>query len=126
MELFADDIIESALRVSQVELDYSPESIEGVDAILQGFLNDGVSEWQIAETLVGFGAYVGEVIIRNHGGRWKDITGDQLASVLGPLPMVVEMPSGTIWNPIGKCFKRVSDETDNLPFFYQGVVENAT
>ena len=33
---------------------------------------------------------------------------------------VIELPSGTFANPIGKAFKRVDlGETENLPYFYQ-------
>jgi hypothetical protein len=55
------------------------------------------------------------VIIRNAGGRWRDITNDPLANPLGPLPMIVEMPDGTLWNPIGKVFRRLSDPAPLVP-----------
>lgn len=123
MHLFAEDMVGLAASISGVILDYTPASLEGVDSILHRLGEQGNTEQQIAKTLIGFGAYVGEVIVRDVGGRWKDVTGDKLGEMLGPFPMIVETTSGVIWNPIGKCFKRLTDPSDNLPFFYEGVVE---
>lgn len=68
---FAGDIVVSAAQVSGVHLDYTPDSLTSADAILDGFRAEGLASGQVAETLFGFGCYVGEVLTRHAGGRWQ-------------------------------------------------------
>ena len=75
----------------------------------------------MAETLFQFGAYIGEVVVRNASGRWVLRSAD--ASVSDEWP-VVELPSLRIVNPIGKAFKRVRNGSgDAIPYFYSALVE---
>lgn len=114
---FAADIVSSAAEVSGVELDYSPDSLRHVDEIIEGFRSDGMTSDQVGETLFGFGCYVGEVLNRNAGGAWRSAT-EQEVNYFG-FPMVVELPSGQVCNPIGKAFKRLEHGAeDSLPYFY--------
>jgi Family of unknown function (DUF6278) len=109
-----------ARDVSGVELDYSVESLALVDDILGGFHDDGVNLDAVAETASGFGAYVGEVIVRNAGGAWSVLPPDHPMG--GAWPMVT-LPNGNIVNPVAKAFKRVSNgEVDHIPYFYQVLV----
>ena len=115
--LFAGDIVESATQVSGVELDYTPDSLALVDGIFDGFRADGVTSEQLAETLFGFGCYVGEVLIRNAGGRWR-ATADEEQALAG-WPIVVELGEQRWCNPIGKTFKRLDNgPEDSLRYFY--------
>lgn len=117
--LFADEIVEATLEITDETLDFSVESLEKVDAILQSFIDDGVPADNIKETLFGFGCYVGEVFVRNAGASWRELAADdKLVDAFG-WPLVVSVPNGKICNPIGKVFKRVEQgESENLPFFY--------
>lgn len=60
----------------------------------------------MAETLLGLGAYVGEVLVREAGAVWVDLPdGHLLRSVLGH-PVAVRMPDGRVWNPLGRTVNR--------------------
>jgi hypothetical protein len=103
MSVFADDIVETARRVSGLTLDYSPASLGDVDDQLASFAADGVGAESVGETLFAFGAYVGEVFVRRNAARWRDISGTPLADILGPVPIVIELPDGRLANPIGSA-----------------------
>ncbi|MFF4554418.1 hypothetical protein [Streptomyces sp. NPDC001422] len=114
---FAADIVASAAEVSRVELDYTPDSLTLVDDILEGFRADGITSDQVAETLFGFGCYIGEVLARHEGGCWREATEQEVN--LFSFPMVIELPAKQVCNPIGKVFKRMENgPEDNLRYFY--------
>jgi hypothetical protein len=114
---FAGDVTISASRVSGLNLDYTPDSLTLVDTIFDGFRADSVTSDQIAETLFSFGCYVGEVLTRHAGGRWRETAEDE-QSVVG-WPMVVDLGSQRWCNPIGKAFKRLENGQENsLRHFY--------
>lgn len=64
-------IVAAAADISDAELDYSPQSIEVVEDIVDGFRAEGVSREEMAESLVGFGCYLGEIVTRHIGGAWR-------------------------------------------------------
>lgn len=112
-------IIGTAKRVSKLDLDYSPESLQLVDDQLTQFENEGVTSGEIAETLFYFGCYVGEVFVRNLGARWVRTAESGMAK-LTPWPMVLAMSNGDYWNPIGKVFKRVDEgEAESVAYLYE-------
>ncbi|MBU3064982.1 hypothetical protein KO481_26055 [Nocardia sp. NEAU-G5] len=114
---FAADIAAAAANVSGVELDYTPDSLGHVDEIIEGFRSDGLSSDQVAETLFGFGCYVGEVLRHNADGVWRPTT-EQEEDIFG-FPMVMELPTGMVCNPIGKAFKRLDHgPEESVPYFY--------
>lgn len=114
---FAGDIAASAAQVSGVQLDYTPDSLTLVDTIFDDFRADGLTGEQLAETLFGFGCYVGEVLTRHAGGRWRATAGDEQA-VVG-WPILVELGEHRWCNPIGKAFKRLENgPEDSLRYFY--------
>ena len=69
---FAADIATAAQQVSGVVVDYTPTSLALVDDILDDIRRDGPPVEAIAETLFGFGCYVGEVMARHGGGAWVE------------------------------------------------------
>jgi hypothetical protein len=90
-----------------------------VDEIVEGFRQDGCKSDEIAETLFGFGCYVGEVFVRHAGGKWRNAAETAMAELAG-FPLVIELGEKSLCNPIGKVFKRLQNgEEDNLPYFYQ-------
>ena len=116
---FADDIVEAAVEISGVDLDYSVASLRDVDDIIEGFRQDGCSLKEIAETLFGFGCYVGEVFVERSGGRWRHADDTPMADMAGYF-LVIELGEDDYCNPIGKVFKRFENgEEDNLPYFYK-------
>ncbi len=114
---FAEDIVTSAAKVNRVHLDFTPDSLALVDGIFDDFRADGVSGREIAETLFGFGCYVGEVLTRHAGGRWREITDEERSSAGWPL--VVDLGGDRWCNPIGQAFKRLENGAeDGLSHFY--------
>src|SRR5690348_1578432 len=98
---FAADIVDSAAEISGVELDYSVASLDSVDEILEGLRQDGCTSEQVAETLFGFGCYVGEVMVRQANGRWRNAAETVIAQQVR-FPLIIELGSGKLCNPIGK------------------------
>lgn len=118
--------VDVARDVSKLTLDYGPESLRLVDRQLGKFNSEGLSSHQIASTLFCFGCYVGEVLIRNLGGRWADLENSPMSHFDGP-PIVVVMNDGACWNPIGKVFKRVDDgEGESVEYLYRVADTNRT
>jgi hypothetical protein len=100
------------------ELDFSPGSLEAVDAQIESVREGGSTGEDAAEALFVFGCYVGEVMVRNLGGRWM-ATGRSGLAGLSPWPMVVVLPGGSAWDPIGKAYKRLElGDSEYLPGFY--------
>ena len=116
---FAENIVAAAENISEVALDYSVESLQAVDDIIESFRQDGCTAEQVAATLFGFGCYIGEVFVRHAGGAWKETAQTEMATI-ARFPMVVALENGKLCNPIGKAFKRLQNgEEDNIPYFYQ-------
>ena len=114
----ADNAVRAARNVDGIELDYSPTSLARVDNILAGFHSEGLSEGEIGETVFSFGCYAGEVLVRHHGGVWI-MPKRSLFGFGGSIMMVVELPKGSVWNPIGKAFKLLKNGiVDSLAYFY--------
>lgn len=85
-----------------------------------GFHAEGLTPDQIGETVFAFGCYVGEVLVRNNGGRWVMPGRSALAKLGGSQTMVVELPNGDVWNPIGRAFKLLQNgEPDSVVSFYR-------
>lgn len=118
-QAYAEMAVRAVKELDKLALDYSPASLKIVDGILGRFHNDKVSPERIGGTLFSFGCYVGEVFVRNFGGKWLKEEDTAMKGNAGFF-IVVELPNDKLCNPIGKVFKRVSDgESENLPFFYQ-------
>jgi hypothetical protein len=119
--LFADDIVDVALKVSGVELDFSEASLDRVDHLLAGFRSQGVTEERFAETLFGFGCYVGEVMVRHAGGSWTTSSGTPLEAYAS-FPILVSLPPDNLSNPVGKVFKAFRNgESDSVADFYRAM-----
>ena len=106
-------------KIEKVDLDYSPASLKILDDILGRFHRDKVPAESIGATLFAFGCYVGEVFVRNFGGKWCREEDTEMRGLAGFF-IVVDLPNQKICNPIGKVFKRVQEgEAESLPYFYQ-------
>lgn len=101
-------VVATAADVSGAELDYSPESIGAVEEIVDGLRAEGVTAEDMADSLISFGCYVGEMLARDFGGVWR------YAVDAGPLtvPLVVELPGAREFHPIDWVFGRLERGED--------------
>jgi hypothetical protein len=109
----ADQHVETVRNIFGEELDYSEESIEKLDEIInKGW--SGRTPAMLEPTVVAFGAYLGEAIRRNIGGEWgfAENEGYYLDKV-GEKAKIF---------PIAKVTKRFKNgEEDSLGFYYQAI-----
>ena len=111
--------VKLAKMQSQESLDFSADSLDGVERILSGIHArskqappEGLTDEQLAEAANVWGAYFGEVIRRNYGGQWT-------TSADGVLEIVL---SGTTSQPIAKVRKRIADgASDNLRVYFYAI-----
>jgi hypothetical protein len=114
----AELAVKVARQESETELDYTPESLERLDEHIEGLREEGLTGEEAAEVLFVFGCYLGEVMVRALGGQWTATARSPLRDV-SPWPMVVRLPSGSAWDPIGKAYKRLElGDSEYLPAFY--------
>ena len=97
--------VEVAWEEFGFNLDYSPGSLESVDAQVESLREEGLTGEGAAETLFVVGCYVGEVMARSLDGKWSATARTPLAGI-SPWPMVVVLRDGSAWDPIGKAYKR--------------------
>jgi hypothetical protein len=110
--------VEAAWEDGEVDLDYSPGSLELADAQIEGMREGGLTGEDVAEALFVLGCYLGEVMARALGGRWVPTARSPLADV-SPWPMVVVLRNGSAWDAIGKAYKRLElGDSEYLPAFF--------
>ncbi|MBX9623922.1 MAG: hypothetical protein K2X82_08905 [Gemmataceae bacterium] len=113
MAQLADKAVRRAADEYAADLDYSPESVERVEAVLgrlhaRHAAGDLPAEQAGREAAV-WGAYVGEVIRRLKGGHWE---ADHAAA--GPGSVAICYDGGQSF-PVGWCYKRiVNGDEDNV------------
>ena len=103
----AADIVAAAADISGAELDYSPDSIDLVEDIVDGFRAVGATGEELAESLIAFGCYVGEVLTRNAGGAWRCAPASHRT-----VPLVVQLPGARECHPIDWVFNRLEYGAD--------------
>jgi hypothetical protein len=86
-----------------VRLDYSEGSLATVNAFLDEMR--GRSRKEMSKLLVMCGCYIGEVVLRKQGGAWRQSSETPMPAG-GIAPLLVELPGGTLVNPIGEACKR--------------------
>jgi hypothetical protein len=110
--------VEVAWEEFGLDLDYSPGSLESVDAQIDSLREEGLTGEDAAEALFVLGCYVGEVMARALRGQWVPTARTPLAGI-SPWPMVVVLPSGSTWDPIGKVYKRLElGDSEYVPAFF--------
>jgi len=82
MDQFAEEAVRIARDSYQIQLDYSLFSLEELDSTIaqhraklaeaKSSLPEGEINKQLAFSILPFGAYLGEVLRRMHGGSWED------------------------------------------------------
>ncbi|MEV6735974.1 hypothetical protein AB0N14_03085 [Streptomyces sp. NPDC051104] len=103
---------------NRLPLDYSVASLRVVDFLVDGLRKGGADRERASGTLLGLGAYVGEVLVRRAGAAWVDFDADQRA-YFGQ-SVGVRMPDGRVWNPLGKVRNRfeVGGPEESLQTFW--------
>ncbi len=119
----AHDHAELAVKVAAEEfdttLDYSPDSIEALDAEIESLRDAGLDGEAAAEVLFVFGCYLGEVLVQHLNGAWASTPRSPLRDI-SPWPMVVTLPDGSAWDTIGKVYRRLElGDSEFLPAFFQ-------
>lgn len=120
----AADMVIMVREGSGIRLDHTPASLAVVDRIIDGIRREGPPVEALTETLAGFGAYLGEVLVRCAGATWVDFDPAQ-RDIFGQ-PYGIRTPDGRTWNPLGKAVKRFRNgPEDSLRLFYLSVVGQA-
>ncbi|WP_037886909.1 hypothetical protein [Streptomyces viridochromogenes] len=103
---------------NRLPLDYSVASLRVVDFLVDGLRKGGADRERLRGTLLGLGAYVGEVLVRRAGAVWVDFDADQ--SAYFGQRVGVRMPDGRVWNPLGKVRNRfeLGGPGESLQMFY--------
>lgn len=74
MQDFAKQAVATAAKEHQIKLDHSADSIATIDTILEGFSrrhrSEPISEKELSQIVLTWGAYVGMTLIKHHGGDW--------------------------------------------------------
>jgi hypothetical protein len=110
--------VQVARQEFDLELDFSPRSLEDVDAQIESLREEGLDGEDAAEALFVFGCYVGEVMVRHLQGHWIPTARSPLRD-LSPWPMVVLLRTGAAWDPIGKAYRRLElGDSEYLPAFF--------
>jgi hypothetical protein len=110
--------VDLAREEYDAELDFSPESLEAADSLVESLREEGLDGEGAAETLFVLGCYLGEVMVRGLGGAWVPTSRSSLRGV-SPWPMVVALRDGSAWDAIGKAYKRLElGDSEYLPAFF--------
>ncbi|MFE3633770.1 hypothetical protein [Streptomyces sp. NPDC059168] len=104
MRARADALVTRVTARGRLPLDYSERSLRLVDFLIDGLRKGGADRERARETLLGLGAYVGEVLVRRAGAVWVDFDAGRRA-YFGQ-PAGVRMGDGRVWNPLGKVVNR--------------------
>ncbi|MEU9700567.1 hypothetical protein [Streptomyces sp. NPDC047981] len=106
MKRYAVDFVGRITVRTRLPLDFGVASLGVVDRIIDGLRRGGARREEVAESLLGLGAYVGEVLVRQAGGVWVDLAPDHSLRTTFEHPVAVRMPDGRLWNPLGRTVNR--------------------
>ena len=100
-----------------LRLDYGAESLRTLDRIIDDLRRD--QRFEALQTLLfSMGCYVGEVLVRQAGARWRSTQELGMGTVTSS-PIAVEMPDGRGCNPVGKVYRRFQKgREDSLSAFF--------
>ena len=119
----AQSAVKTAKLKWQESLDFTQDSLEGVERILGKIHNAGLygsgsakpSEEELAVLSKMWGIYIGEVIRRHYGGQWSQAEDGTLSLSIGEAKGVY---------PIAKARKRMVDgATDNIRYYFSSMTK---
>lgn len=118
------------------KFDFSPESIKEIENFFKQY-HDVIYKDR-SSSVIMFGSYVGEVLIRNLGGKYVipavlSLSGEdqRIEDPVQVLSLIIndikiELPHITVF-PFEKVFKRIADgEGDSLDVYYQALSQIET
>jgi hypothetical protein len=113
-----------------VVLDYSPQSVERVEEILdkihQQHTKKPIADKDIARRAYRFGIYIGEVIRKHHAGTWKIVTPENFDPMKYEITHKNKAGKAQGSFPVNWCGKRIyNGEEDNVWHKYLFLVEDA-
>jgi hypothetical protein len=119
--VIAADVVTMVWERSGIKLDYSVRSLAIVDRIIEGIRHESPPVESVADTLLGFGAYAGEVLVRHADAVWVDFDDTQRSWFRQPFG--VRTPDGRAWNPLGRAVRRYTNGIeDSIQLLYVAVV----
>lgn len=80
--------------------DYAVENAARLDALVDLFRRGGPTDDVVHSMVLSMGAYVGELIVRNGGGRWTHVPEADAPGV--------QLTSGLVCFPLNKVAKRIT------------------
>lgn len=103
----ASDFVEHMSKIlpPEIKLDYTEKSIQIVDLLIEQLRKEGNDDRSAENEIMSLGAYVGEIIKRNYGGKW---TKPELAGFPkdgATYSVVFQLPNGSGINPLGRVLK---------------------
>ena len=117
----AAEAVQSSRDKLGIELDYSIESLETLDRLLNDLHASGRKSRDLGGAVILFGCYLGEVLIRKLGGKWVRAEDAGYTAATG-FPIVLWLSEDLSCNPLGKVAKRIDNGSeDNLPFFFKAL-----
>ncbi|MFD9246766.1 hypothetical protein ACFV0D_33550 [Streptomyces sp. NPDC059556] len=102
----AAEFVGRATARARLPLDYTAASLRVVDRLVDGLRQGGAGRQDLAGPLIGIGAYLGEVLVREAGAVWVDIPPEHLLRSVFAHPVGARMPDGRVWNPLGRTVNR--------------------
>ncbi|MDI3405425.1 hypothetical protein [Streptomyces cavernicola] len=90
---WAADSVSILREGARLRLDHSPQSLWSVDRVIAELRCEDPPYEAVAQTLRGFGAYAGEVLIRELDAVWEESAESYR----------LRTPDGTVWDPIGEA-----------------------
>jgi hypothetical protein len=110
-----------------IQLDFTPDSIQVLERMLTALYDNLPRGWwarlrrrqpseeQIWRLSIPFGAYLGETIRRNLGGKWAC----HVSAYPGDKAQYMVLTGGSVIAPISKVFKRLADgPADEVSAYY--------
>jgi hypothetical protein len=110
----ANATVDSARDRLEVTLDYSPQSLEVLDDTLERFF--APDEPLLSTTIISFGAYLGETIIHNLGGRWRPAADWRDCAVVDIGPVAEAFP-------MRRVMKRVEEGRESSLYAWYAAIE---
>ncbi len=111
--------VDGAKKIDGIDLDFSAESLEYVDTVIESWRTEEADLAQVATVLFTIGCYVGEVFVRHADAKWVVPENPEEET----FPLLLEMPDGSYCRAIDHVFKRFEDpeEGDYLLDFFAEV-----
>lgn len=115
--------VAKALNSSNYQADYSVESLKEIDRFFKEENKpDGILSKNVGQILFSLGAYVGDVFIKEFGGKW--VTGDGKDAEVN---VQVVLDNGISFLPVVSCMKVYqASEESNLYTLYLAIKQAAS